>query len=130
VSRQSQREGMLARLERYASLRQAGARPADAGSELGLSAGSVRAYERWYRRERLMPATMPAEGDKIPVRVTVPIPAGEGERFAHQAFAGVIGKVVPLRMGDDPIGNVRVVAVEVDPDGRIAWMTYEPGPPA
>ena len=66
--------------------------------------------------------------DPIPVRVTVPIPAGEGERFAPQAFANVIGQVVPLKIGDDPIGNVRVVAVEVEPDGRTALLTYEPGP--
>ena len=63
-----------------------------------------------------------------PVRVEVPVTPGEGERFAPDAFAGVIGKVVPLMIGGKPIGNVRVVSVEVEPDGRLATLTYEAGP--
>jgi hypothetical protein len=45
------RSAMLARLERYAELRQQGMLPVDASREIGLQ--RAEAYERWYRRERL-----------------------------------------------------------------------------
>jgi hypothetical protein len=55
------RAAMLERLDRYAAARDTGTLPADAAHEVGvISTHTAKAYERWYRRERLTLADRPA----------------------------------------------------------------------
>jgi hypothetical protein len=54
------RTAMLSRLERYAALRAAGTRPADAATEVGVSQRTGHGYENWYQRERLGRPELPA----------------------------------------------------------------------
>jgi hypothetical protein len=61
----------------------------------------------------------------VPARVTVHIPADEGHVFAAGALNRSIGQIVPLTIGGEDIGNVRVVSAEVDDDGRGFMLTYE-----
>jgi hypothetical protein len=52
---------MLGRLNRYAAARDTGTLLADAAQEVGVtSVHTAKAYERWYRRERLTLADRPA----------------------------------------------------------------------
>jgi hypothetical protein len=56
---QHHRQAMLARLARYAELRDGGALPAEAGRELGVSERTWGGYEREYRRRAGLPPREP-----------------------------------------------------------------------
>ena len=62
------RSAMLARLERYAELRQQGVLQGDAGREVGIGWAAAGAYERWYRRERLHLPDNPKGGHQAAAR--------------------------------------------------------------
>lgn len=47
------------------------------------------------------------------------------QQFERDAFAGVIGKIVPFRSGGEIIGHARVLAADVEDDGSSVLFTYE-----
>jgi hypothetical protein len=49
----------------------------------------------------------------------------EAERFAQHAFDKVIGRTLPLKLGDRQVGTVIIVAATVAHDGNGAWLLCE-----
>jgi hypothetical protein len=47
------------------------------------------------------------------------------ERFASGAFNRSVGKVIPLKIEERPVGHVRVISAEVAEDGSGVTFTYE-----
>lgn len=58
------------------------------------------------------------------MRITMSIPAGEGQRFASDAWDRSVGQRVPLRVGDSLVAAT-IVAAEVSQDGRSVELTYD-----
>lgn len=60
---QPARQAMLARLARYAELRDGGTRPYEAAAELGVHPETGSRYERWYRQQSGQPPRQPGFRD-------------------------------------------------------------------
>ena len=59
-------------------------------------------------------------------RITLRQPAGESARFAWDAFAGVVGHVIPVKTTFDlTVHYGRVVAADVASDGSFVDLTLE-----
>ena len=60
--------------------------------------------------------------------------AGPYERYASDAFEGMIGQVVPMDLQGVPLGDAVLIGAEVIEDGRAVWLEFElpgsfPAPP-
>lgn len=58
------------------------------------------------------------------MRITMSVPAGEGQRFAPDAWDRAVGQRVPLRYGDN-LRQATIVAAKVSMGGRSVELTYE-----